>query len=185
MAIAAGTSPVGGQAAVKVSNEDYATEYDYRAFRAFADGRAFPVETEGSAFAGLARNELERRLIPVLQEAAPPAWPAFAPARGDGSQGPYRLALVFSPASDLRAASVCKGENRFGTNPGASAGDDRLVVFAVACRGGVPVSQAVGRTSASAPEDPAVAQLFRQLLATVFSEAPILDTLHGYPGGLL
>jgi hypothetical protein len=181
--VAAVTSVSGGQPAVKISNEDYATEYDYRAFRAFANGRAFPVETEGSAFAGLARDDLERRLIPVLQEAAPRAWPAFAPASGDGSQGPYRLVLVFSPASDLRAASVCKGKGRFDANSGAS--DDKLVVFAVACRDGVPVSQAVGRTMALKPEEPAVAQLFRQLLATVFSEAPILDTLHGYPGGLL
>jgi hypothetical protein len=182
MAVAAGTSSVGGQPAVKVSSEDYATEYDYRAIRAFTDGRTFPVETVGSAFAGLAPGDLQRRLLPVLRDATPRAWPTFAPAGVDGSEGPYRLVLVFSPANDLRAASVCKGDTRFGGI--ADASDDKLVVFAVTCRAGVPVSQAVGRTTARTPEDPAVARLFRQLLATVFSDAPILDTLHGYPGGL-
>jgi len=60
----------------------------------------------------------------------------------------------------------------------------RLSVLAVYCRSEAPHSQALGRTMARGPDDPAVGRLLRDVLRTVFSDAPIIRPDHGYPGGL-
>ena len=96
-----------------------------------------------------------------------------------GQHSSYWLVLVFDPANDVNAAKVCKGDTRTGMHVAG-----RIAMFAVYCRNDLPMSQAVGRTAATRPEDPAVGQLFRDVFQTLFTDAPINQPNQGYPGGL-
>ena len=160
---------------VSVSSEDYAVAYDYNEFRAQADGREFPVTIVGNPFPELSSQETARRLLPVMQANKPRPRLSFTLDR----QSPYRLVLVFDPASDVTAAKACQGEART-VSPLAG----RIVLFAVYCRNGSPLSQAIGRTTAARPDDPAMGRLFGDLFQTVFPDGQISQPNPGYPGGL-
>jgi hypothetical protein len=160
---------------VSVSSEDYAVPYDYDEFRAAVDGKEFPVLIAGNPFPDLAADEVNRRLLPVMQANKPRPRLTFVPGQGRS----YRLVLVFDPANDMNAAKVCKGDARTGTHVAG-----RIAMFAVYCRNDLPMSQAVGRTAAARPEDPSMAQLFRDVFQTLFTDAQINQPNQGYPGGL-
>jgi hypothetical protein len=167
---------------VSVSSEDYAVPYDYGEFRAATDGKDFPVLIAGNPFPDLSVADLDRRLLPVMQAHKPRPRLTFTldtvPA-ARVERPAYRLVLVFDAANDVTAGRVCKGETRFAAHvPG------RIAMFAVYCRNDLPMSQAIGRTTATRPEDPAVAQLFGDVFQTLFTEAPINQHDQGYPGGL-
>ncbi len=164
-----------------VSSEDYASQYDYNQFRLASDGRTFPVRIVGNPFPQLGSDDVDRRLLAVMQANKPRPRLTFALEKASVGTSPgHRLVLVFDPANEVGAARVCKGEANSGLHvPG------QLSVFAVYCRGEVPMSQAIGRTTAAAPEDRDVARLFDTLFQTVFSDAPNIQPNHGYPGGLL
>ena len=166
---------------VRVSSEDYASRYDYNQFRLASDGRTFPVLMSGNSFPQLAADEADRRLLVVMQANKPRPRLTFVQEKAaPGPDSGHRLVLVFDPANQVGAARVCKGAMAFGPHV-----DGQLSVFAVYCRGDVPLSQAIGRTTAGTPEDGAVARLFDDLFKTVFSDAPNVQPNHGYPGGLL
>jgi len=116
-----------------------------------------------------------------MQANVSPPWPLFVPEKPgkDGSPA-YRLVLVFTPPADLDAGSVCRGDARAGAPRSG-----QLVVFAVYCRNDRPMSQALARTAARGLDDQAVGLLLRQLFPVVFSAAPIIEPVHGYPGGLM
>ena len=174
-ALAGGCSDAGRP--TRVSSEDYASQYDYDQFRQASDGRAFPVLIVGNPFPELGSGDADRRVLAVMQASKPRPRLTFAP---ESTSLGHRLVLVFDPANEVGAARVCKGEASSGRHiPG------QLSVFAVYCRGDVPLSQAVGRTTAETPEDRDVARLFDTLFQTVFSDAPNIRPNHGYPGGLL
>jgi hypothetical protein len=159
-----------------VSSEDYAVTYDYTGFRAATDGKEFPVLIAGNPFPDLTAEETDRRLLPVMQANKPRPRLRFTL---EGPQSDHRLVLVFNPSSEDSAAKVCKGDVTVGPAvPG------RVNVFAVYCRNDLPLSQAIGRTAATGPDDPAVARLFSDLFQTVFTDAPVLQPDRGYPGGL-
>jgi hypothetical protein len=174
-AIAGGCTDTGRVSSV--SSEDYASQYDYNQFRLASDGRTFPVLIVGNPFPQLGSGDADRRLLAVMQAHKPRPRLTFTLEKA----GPgHRLVLVFDPANEVGAARVCKGEATSGRHvPG------QLSVFAVYCRGDVPMSQAIGRTTAGTPEDRDVARLFDDLFRTVFSDAPNIQPNHGYPGGLL
>jgi hypothetical protein len=177
--VAVAAIPCLGHAAT-VSSEDYAVQYDYDEFRAASDGRNFSVVIAGNPFPALAAEDVARRLLPVMQANKPRPRLTFSYDRMAGVRRPdYRLVLVFDAANDLGADRVCNGVTRF--KPHRS---DQVEVFAVYCRNDVPMSQAIGRTAASAPEDKEVARLFAQLFQVVFSDAQIVRPFSGYPGGL-
>ena len=159
-----------------VSSEDYAVSYDYNEFRAVSDGEEFPVAIAGTPFPGLSPEETSRRLLPVLQANKPRPRLTFTLGQ---RQSTYRLVVVFDPANDTTAARVCTGDVRAGA-PVAG----KVVLFAVYCRGDLPMSQAVGRTTAGSPEDPALGRLFRDVFQTVFTDGQINQPNPGYPGGL-
>ena len=167
-------------AAATISSEDYAVQYDYDEFRAASDGKNFSVVMAGNPFPALAVEDVARLLLPVMQANKPRPRLTFSYAGTADAQRPdYRLVLVFDAANDLAAGRVCNGVTRFKPHrPG------RVEVFAVYCRNDTPMSQAIGRTTASGPEDAEVAALFKELFAVVFSDAQIIRPFNGYPGGL-
>ncbi len=164
-----------------MSSEDYAVQYDYSEFRAASDGRDFPVVVVGNPFPELGRDETGRLLLAAMQANRPRPRLTFVPVAASVAPQPpaYRLALVFDPVNDVTAGGVCRGSARAGTHtPG------RIAMLAVYCRNDLPLSQAVGRTLATGPDDPALARLFQDVFQAVFSDAPIIQPDHGYPGGL-
>ena len=161
--------------AVSVSSEDYAIPYDYSEFRAATDGRDCPVSIVGNPFPDVSPEEVSRRLLLSMQANKPRPRLTFTL----GQQASYRLALVFDPASDANAAKACKGDARVGAHVAG-----KIVLFAVYCRNDLPMSQAVGRTTAMSPEDPAGGQLFSDVFQTVFTDGQINQPNLGYPGGL-
>jgi hypothetical protein len=160
-----------------VSSEDYAPPYDYNQFRLAADGRDFPVRIDGQPFANPGSQETSQRLL-VLMQANKPR-PRLRFTLDDATSG-HRLVLVFNPSNTGSAANVCKGNVTFG-RPMAG----RMNVFAVYCRGELPLSQAIGRAAVSGPDDPTVGQLFSYLFQTVFTDEPVVQPDRGYPGGLI
>ena len=79
----------------------------------------------------------------------------------------YRLVLMFDPANDMGAFSVCAGVKprfRAGT-PG------RVYMQAVYCRNDLALSQTTAWTDAASPDDPRVGELFRELFPVLFSDA--------------
>ena len=161
--------------AVSVSSEDYAVAYDYNEFRAHTDGRDFPVTIVGSPFPELSPRDIARRLLPVMQANKPRPRLTFTL----GQDSAYRLVLVFDPASDVNAAAVCKGRAQAGTHLAGV-----IVLFAVYCRNDLPLSQAIGRTTAAHPDDLAIGRLFSDLFQTTFTDGQTSQPNPGYPGGL-
>jgi hypothetical protein len=173
--LAAASLPLAARAAT-LGGSDYAIQYDYRDFYAAADNKPFRVELLGNPFPGLAMDDFARRLLPVMQANKPPPRLTFTYDTPAEKQHPdYRLMLVFDPANDLGADPVCNGARRF--KPGVPG---RVQVFAVYCRNDQAMSQVTGWVNASAPEDPAVADLMKDLFNVVFDRAPYLLRQHGH-----
>lgn len=162
--------PAAAWAAV-IGGTFYAPQYDYREFFAAADGRNFQVILYGSAFPGVDPGIVARDLLPMMQAAKPR--PALTFTYQDPPERPrpyYRLVLTFDPANDYGSNSVCAGiPPRFKPGrPGV------FYVFAVYCRNDQVLSETTAWVGASGPNDPAIAELFRQLFQVIWSDSPAL-----------
>ena len=167
MTVAASLLPVTTLAA-SIGGIDYATQYDYREFFNAADGRPFRVVLVGTPFPGATVESVAGPLLAQMQAAKPQPRLTFTYDVPPALPRPdYRLVLVFDPAGDFGASSVCAG-----APPRLSAGTPgRFKVFAVYCRNDQALSQATAWTSASGPDDPRIGELFRELFPVVFSDA--------------
>lgn len=154
-----------------IGGTDYTPQYDYSEFFAAADGRNFQVILYGTAFPGVDPGTVARDLLPMMQAAKPR--PALTFTYQDPPERPrpyYRLVLTFDPANDYGSNSVCAGipprlkQNR----PGL------FYVFAVYCRNDQVLSETTAWTPVTAPNDPRIAELFRQLFPVVWSDSPAL-----------
>lgn len=144
---------------------DYAPEYDYGEFYAVTNGRTFRVEISGNPFPALSQDEMERRLLPVMQANKPQSNLTFTYAKPAEEPHPdYRLMLVFDPANDLTSARVCAGQIRHKPRPTRP-----FDLFAVYCRNDLALSQSTAWTAATGPEDPRVGQLFSHLFLVLFN----------------
>jgi hypothetical protein len=149
-----------------ITGEDYAPQYDYSEFYAAADNKPFTVFLWGNPFPELSDAETRQRLLPVLQANRPQARLTFTyDAQPERPRPFYRVVLVFDPAPDLTAASVCADRVRRRPVP-----QRPFDLFAVYCRNNAPLSQASSTTAATGPEDQRVADLFRQLFAVLFAQ---------------
>jgi hypothetical protein len=148
-----------------VSGTDYAPQYDFSEFYAATNDKTFRVVVAGTPFPTLTRQEMAQRLLPVMQANRPPSRLTFTyevpvePPHPD-----YRLVLVFDPANDLTAASVCATEIRLQPTPTGP-----FNLFAVYCRNDLALSQTTTRTPASDPEDPRVGLAFKQVFLELFN----------------
>lgn len=154
-----------------VGGTDYAPQYDFSEFYAATNGRTFRVIVAGNPFPQIAPQEMQQRLLPVMQANRPRPRLTFTYAVPAELPRPdYRLVLVFGAANDLTAMRVCANEIRL--KPPAPEAVGRLSVFAVYCRNDQFLSQATATTAATSPEDPRVGQLFSQLFLVLFSDSP-------------
>ena len=145
----------------------YAPEYDYFEFFAVTDGRNFQVIMAGSPFPALPANEVNRRLLPVMQANKPRPNLTFTYAPPVEMPRPYyRLVLVFDAANDLTAARVCSGEYRH--KPPIAVRP--FNVFAVYCRNDLALSQTTAWSDATGPDDPRLGPLIAQLFLVVFDD---------------
>lgn len=159
--------PVAGLAAT-IGGIEYAPQYDYREFFTAADGKPFRVVLLGNPFPGTTLEQVAGPLLAQMQANKPQPRLTFTydqpaePPRPD-----YRLVLMFDPANDMGAYSVCAGAKpRFKPNtPG------RVYMQAVYCRNDLALSQTTAWTEAAGPDDPRLGMLFRQLFPVVFSDA--------------
>ena len=176
-AIVAASGCVHGGGPTVITGEDYAPQYDYSEFYAVADRKLFTVMVWGNPFPGLPDAEMRQRLLPVMQANPPQARVTFTYAVPFELPRPfYRLVLVFDPALNLNAASVCADQVRRQPEPSG-----RFAVFAIYCRNDLVLSQASAATLASAPEDPRVGALFNQLFAVLFAQRyPERDRRHPF-----
>jgi hypothetical protein len=168
LALGACSAPAGS-----IGGTDYAPQYDFSEFYAATNGRTFRVLVEGNPFPALTQEEVERRLLPVMQANRPRPRLTFTydiPA--ELPRPDYRLVLVFDAANDLTAARVCAGQVRHQPRPAEAA--VRFAVFAVYCRNDLALSQSTAWTPATGPEDPRVGQLFSQLFLVLFTDSPLL-----------
>ncbi|MCA0303704.1 MAG: hypothetical protein LCH95_14970 [Proteobacteria bacterium] len=149
----------------------YAPQYDFREFFAAADGRNFQVILNGNPFPGSDPKQVAADLLPMLQAAKPR--PALTFTYADPPERPrpyYRLVLTFDPALDYGSIQVCNG-----APPRYKPGRPGLFyVFAVYCRNDQVLSETTAWTPASGPNDPKIAELFRQLFQVVWSDSPAL-----------
>jgi hypothetical protein len=162
--------PAAALAAV-IGGTYYAPQYDYREFFAAADGRNFQVILYGTAFPGVDPGRVAQDLLPLMQAAKPR--PALTFTYADPPERPrpyYRLVLTFDPANDYGSNSVCAGiPPRFKPGrPGV------FYVFAVYCRNDQVLSETTAWVAASAPNDPSIGELFRQLFQVIWSDSPAL-----------
>jgi|SRR5690349_1907846 len=156
-----------------VGGHDYAPQYDFSEFYAATNGRTFRVVVAGNAFPQIPQQEMQQRLLPVMQANRPRPRLTFTYAVPAELPRPdYRLVLVFDAANDLTAARVCANEIRLKPPAPESAG--RFSVFAVYCRNDQWLSQTTGSTPAISPEDPRVGQLFSQLFLVLFTDSPMM-----------
>jgi hypothetical protein len=162
-------------AAAVIGGTYYAPQYDYHEFFAATDGRNFQVILAGTAFPGGDPDTVARDLLPMMQAAKPrPALTFTYDAPVERPRPDYRLVLVFNPALDLGADTVCRGETRFRpATPGL------FYLFAVYCRNDQQMSQTTAWTPANGPSDPRIAELFRELFQVVFSDSPALRPQQG------
>ena len=154
-----------------VGGTDYAPQYDFSEFYAATNDKTFRVVVAGNPFPQIAPQEMQQRLLPVMQANRPRprlTFPFAVPA--DLPRPDYRLVLVFDAANDLTAARVCTDEIRLKPHVPEPAG--RLSVFGVYCRNDQVLSQATATTPATSPEDPRVGQMFSQLFLVLFNDSP-------------
>lgn len=160
-----------------VGGTDYAPQYDFSEFYAATNGRTFRVIVAGNPFPQIAPQEMQQRLLPVMQANRPRPRLTFTYAVPAELPRPdYRLVLVFDAANDLTAARVCAGEIRLKPHVPEPAG--RFAVFAVYCRNDQALSQATASTPAASPEDPRVGQLLSQLFLVLFTDSPMIRPSH-------
>jgi hypothetical protein len=156
-----------------VGGYDYAPQYDFSEFYAAANGRTFRVIVAGNPFPQSPQQEMQQRLLPVMQANRPRPRLTFTYAVPAELPRPdYRLVLVFDAANDLTAARVCANEIRLKPHPSEPAG--HFSVFAVYCRNDRWLSQTMGSTPATSPEDPRTGQLFSQLFLVLFTDSPMM-----------
>lgn len=155
-------------AAATLGGYDYATQYSFSEFFTATDGKSFRVILDGNPFPNLPPDEVARRMLPVMQAAKPPPRLTFTyDVPAEKPRPDYRMVLVFDPANDLGADSVCQGVSRH--KPGTAG---RVYVYAVYCRNDQAMSQVTGWTSAAAPDDGNMNDLYRQLFSVLFDKAP-------------
>ncbi len=151
-----------------IGGTEYAPQYDYREFFTAADGKPFRVVLLGNPFPGAAVEQAAGPLLAQMQANKPQPRLTFTYDQPAEQPRPdYRLVLMFDPANDMGAFSVCAGvKPRFRANtPG------RVYMQAVYCRNDLALSQTTAWTDASGPDDPRIGELFRQLFPVVFSDA--------------
>ncbi len=164
--------------AATLGGSDFAIQYDYRDFYAATDNKSFRVELLGNPFPSMPMDDVARRMLPVMQANKPPPRLTFTYDAPVEQQHPdYRLILVFNPANDLGADSVCNGAKRF--KPGTPG---QVYVFAVYCRNDLAMSQVTGWVNSAAPDDAAMGGLMKDLFGTVFNRSPFLQRQHGHGG---
>lgn len=159
--------PVAALAAT-IGGTEYAPQYDYREFFTAADGKSFRVVLVGNPFPGVAVEQVAGQLLAQMQANKPQPRLTFTYDQPAEQPRPdYRLVLMFDPANDMGAFSVCAGvKPRFRANtPG------RVYMQAVYCRNDIALSQTTAWTDAAGPDDPRLGELFRQLFPVVFSDA--------------
>lgn len=155
-------------AAATLGGYDYATQYSYSEFFSATDGKTFRVILDGNPFPNLPADEVAGRMLPVMQAAKPPPQLTFTyDVPAEKPRPDYRMVLVFDPANDLGADPVCQGVSRH--KPGTPG---RVYVFAVYCRNDQAMSQVTGWTSAAAPDDRSMNDLYRQLFSILFDRSP-------------
>jgi hypothetical protein len=156
-----------------VGGTDYAPQYDFSEFYAATNGKTFRVIVAGNPFPQIAPQEMQQRLLPVMQANRPRPRLTFTYAVPAELPRPdYRLVLVFDAANDLTVARVCAGEIRL--KPHVPEPGGRFAVFAIYCRNDQALSQATGSTPATSPEDPRVGQLLSQLFLVLFTDSPMI-----------
>ena len=156
-----------------IGGADYAPQYDFSEFYAATNGKTFRVIVAGNPFPELSQDEMQRRLLPVMQANRPRPRLTFTYAVPAEPPHPdYRLVLVFDAANDLSAARVCAGQVFHRPRAPESAG--RFAVFGVYCRNDQALSQATAWTPATSPEDPRVGQLLSQLFLVLFTDSPMV-----------
>jgi hypothetical protein len=166
VALAASLLPVAALAAT-IGGTEYAPQYDYREFFNAADGKPFRVVLAGAPF-GAPVETVAGPLLAQMQTAKPQPRLTFTyDAPSELPRPDYRLVLVFDPAGDFGAPSVCAGAKPR-LKPGTPG---RLYVFAVYCRNDLALSQTTAWTEATGPGDPRVGALFRELFPVLFSDA--------------
>jgi hypothetical protein len=156
-----------------IGGADYAPQYDFSEFYAATNGKTFRVIVAGNPFPQLNQQEMQRRLLPVMQASRPRPRLTFTyDVPAELPRPDYRLVLVFDAANDLSAARVCAGEFRLQPRRPETAG--RFAVFGVYCRNDQALSQATATTPATGPEDPRVGQLLQQLFLVLFTDSPLV-----------
>jgi len=154
--------------AATIGGTEYAPQYDYREFFTAADGKSFRVVLLGNPFPAMAIEQVAGQFLTQMQANKPQPRLTFTYDQPSGQPRPdYRLVLMFDPADDMGAYSVCAGvKPRFRANtPG------RVYMQAVYCRNDIAMSQTTAWTDAAGPDDPRLGELFRQLFPVVFSDA--------------
>lgn len=165
----------GAAYAASIGGVWYAVQYDYSEFFAATDGKKFQVILAGNPFPNLDQATVARELLPLMQAAKPrPALTFTYEQPPEPPRPDYRLVLVADPADDLNSDTVCRGTTRFrGHQPG------QFYVYAIYCRNDMTMSQTTARTLATGPNDPRIAELFRELFMVVFSDSPALRPYGG------
>ena len=170
--VAAAVIPTTAPAAT-IGGVNYATQYDYREFYSVADGKAFRVVLEGTAFPSVDAGQTANGLLRMMQANRPQPRVTFTyDVPAEKPRPDYRLVLVFDAANDLGADGVCAtGKVRH-----RPATQGRLHLFAIYCRNDLALSQTTAWTDASGADDPRVGELFRDLFRAVFSDAPGINS---------
>jgi hypothetical protein len=156
-----------------VGGADYDPAYDFSEFYAATNGKTFRVVVAGNPFPELSPQEMQRRLLPVMQANRPRPRLTFTyDVPSERPRPDYWLAMVFDAANDLSAARVCANQVRLQPRRPEAAG--RFSVFAVYCRNDQALSQTTGTTPATGPDDPRVGQLLGQLFLVLFTDSPMV-----------
>lgn len=168
-AVGLGLMPAIASAAI-IGGTYYAPEYDYGEFFWIADHHDFKVVVAGNPFPEAYIGTVAHDLLPVMQVAKPrPALTFAYDVAVEKDQPDYRLMLVFDAADDLGSNEVCAGTTRF--KPGRPG---LFKVYAVYCRNDRVMSETTAWTPASAPTDPRVERLFRELFMVMFPDSHAL-----------
>ena len=151
-------------------------QYDYREFFAATDDKNFQVVIHGNPFPGADPTIVARDLLPMMQAAKPDAPPHLHlrhPAGETASLLPAHAGLRPRERSQQRLG--LQGHDAFQApgKPGV------FNVYAIYCRNDMTMSETTAWTPASGPDDPRIAQLFRELFMVIFSDSPSLRPNQG------
>jgi hypothetical protein len=156
-----------------VGGADYDPAYDFSEFYAATNGKTFRVVVAGNSFPALSQQEMQRRLLPVMQANRPRPRLTFTyDVPAERPRPDYWMAMVFDAANDLTAARVCANQIRL--QPRRPETDGRFSIFAVYCRNDQALSQTTGTTPATGPDDPRVGQLLGQVFLVLFTDSPMV-----------